>query len=69
MIPNSCDTELFDIPAERGDWVRERLGLTPEQPLIVYTGTLGRVNGLDYMIQMAEVLRETNIHFCLSALV
>jgi glycosyltransferase involved in cell wall biosynthesis len=56
---------LFDVPRSRGDWVRELLRLTPDQPLVVYTGTLGRVNGLNYAVEMARCLSETNIHFLL----
>jgi glycosyltransferase involved in cell wall biosynthesis len=65
MIPNSCDITLFNVPVQRGDWVRERLQLTPEQPLVVYTGTLGRVNGLGYAIDMAHHLRDSDIYFLL----
>jgi glycosyltransferase involved in cell wall biosynthesis len=58
VIPNSCDVELFDVPATRGDWVREQLGLSSEQPLIVYTGTFGLINGVSYLVEVAAALRD-----------
>jgi glycosyltransferase involved in cell wall biosynthesis len=58
VIPNSCDLDLFDVPAARGDSIRARLGLTPEQPLIVYTGTCGRINGVGYAVDMATTLAD-----------
>jgi glycosyltransferase involved in cell wall biosynthesis len=58
VIPNSSDVELFDVPPERGAAIRERLGLSPEQPLIVYTGTFGLINGVDYLVELAAAMRE-----------
>jgi glycosyltransferase involved in cell wall biosynthesis len=58
VIPNSCDVEMFDVPATRGDWVREQLGLSSEQPLIVYTGTFGLINGVSYLVEVAAALRD-----------
>jgi len=57
VIPNSCDVNLFDVPAEQGQWVRERLGLEPGQPLIVYTGAFGLINGVGYLVDMAAAMR------------
>lgn len=58
VIPNSSDVELFDIPAERGQTVRQKLGLTQGQPLIVYTGTFGHINGADYLVRLASYAGE-----------
>ncbi len=57
VIPNGCDIALFDVPAENGDWVRVRLGLAPRQPLVVYAGTFGLVNGLGYLVDLAASMR------------
>lgn len=58
VIPNSSDIELFDVPASRGQHIRERLPeLAPDQPLIVYTGTFGLINGADYMVDIAAAMR------------
>jgi len=67
VIPNSCDLELFDIPASGGQPIRERLGLTFEQPLVVYTGAFGYINGVNYAVDMAKFFQSTgsNIHILL----
>jgi len=57
VIPNSCDVSLFDVPAERGQWVREKLSLEPGQPLIVYTGAFGLINGVGYLVDVAAAMR------------
>ncbi len=51
-IPNASDTQLFQ--GGEGSAVRARLGLSPDQPLVLYAGTLGRVNGVGYLVDLAE---------------
>lgn len=67
IIPNSCDRELFDVSANRGQPIRAQLGLNPGQPLIVYAGTFGHINGVSYAVDMARSLRSIapNIHILL----
>ncbi len=57
VIPNSCDIELFDVPPERGGRIRAQLGLTPGQPLVVYAGSYGLLNDLDYLIDLAHQMQ------------
>ena len=57
VIPNSCDLALFDVPAERGDKIRAQLGLSEGQPLLVYTGTFGHINGVGYLVDLAEAMK------------
>jgi glycosyltransferase involved in cell wall biosynthesis len=57
VIPNSCDVSLFDVPADAGLAIRERLRLDPEQPLVVYAGTFGRINGVGYLVAVASAMR------------
>ena len=67
VIPNSCDVDLFDVPVEKGEWVRERLGLESGQPLIIYTGTFGLINGVGYLVDVADTMRTVaaEVHFLL----
>lgn len=59
VIPNSCDRELFDVPASSGDAIRARIpGLAPDDPLIVYTGTFGKINGAGWLVDIAARLQE-----------
>ncbi len=53
-IPNGCDRELFHVPAERGAAFRRAHPWLGDRPLVLYAGTIGHVNGLDYMVQLAE---------------
>lgn len=57
VIPNSCDSDVFDVPSERGEPIRAKLKLKPSQPLIVYTGTFGLINGVDYLVEVADAMR------------
>ena len=57
VIPNSCDVTIFDVPQERGEVVRRRLGLATGQPLIVYTGTFGLINGVGYLVKVAAAMQ------------
>lgn len=54
VIPNSCDVDLFDVPPETGQPIRDRLGLTPEQPLVVYAGSFGLLNNVGYLVDLAS---------------
>ncbi|GIE94099.1 glycosyltransferase family 4 protein [Paractinoplanes rishiriensis] len=59
MIPNAADLAMFegvrdqDVHRFRSEhrWLGDR-------PLIVYTGALGAVNGVDYLVRAAQRLRE-----------
>ena len=67
VIPNSCDLELFDVPAEHGQEIRTRLGLRDGQPLLTYAGTFGRINGVTYLVELAAALRrlQSDVHVLL----
>lgn len=53
VIPNSADLELFDVPASEGESLRRKYSWLQDRPLILYTGTIGLVNGLSYMVRLA----------------
>lgn len=57
VIPNSCDLDVFDVPSERGKQIRAKLKLKPSQPLIVYAGTFGLINGVDYLVEVAGAMQ------------
>ncbi|HMP73242.1 MAG TPA: glycosyltransferase family 4 protein [Kiritimatiellia bacterium] len=53
LIPNGSDTGLFRVPPSSGEaFLREHPHLA-EGPLLVYCGSLGVLNGIDYLIQLA----------------
>ena len=57
VIPNCCDVDLFSVLPSRGCQIRQRLGLSPDQPLIVYTGAFGLINGLAYLVDIASAMK------------
>lgn len=67
VIPNCCDVDLFDVPPETGNSVRKELGLTADQPLVVYTGAFGLMNNVGYMVEIAQKMHEIipHCHFLL----
>jgi glycosyltransferase involved in cell wall biosynthesis len=68
MIPNASDVELFGASEGEGEAVRARLGLAADQPLVLYAGTFGRVNGVDYLVRLAARVRalDPNVRFVLA---
>ncbi|MBF0689114.1 MAG: glycosyltransferase family 4 protein [Cellulomonas sp.] len=58
VAPNAADVGRFDVPAEAGLRFREERDWLADRPLLVYCGTLGKVNGLTYLVEIASELRE-----------
>lgn len=55
VIPNSSDLDLFDVGPEAGEAVRQRYDWLGKRPLVVYAGTMGLINGVDYLARVAAV--------------
>lgn len=53
VIPNLCDAERFQVPASAGAEFRRRYPWLGDRPMVLYAGTLGLVNGLDYLVRIA----------------
>jgi glycosyltransferase involved in cell wall biosynthesis len=60
VIPNSSDLDLFDVPAEHGKRFRAQYAWLQDRPLVVYTGALGLVNGVDYLARLAAAVQRHN---------
>jgi glycosyltransferase involved in cell wall biosynthesis len=58
MIPNACDFELFEVEPEVGRTWRAEQTWLGERPLLVYTGTLGLVNGASWLAELAHALAQ-----------
>ncbi len=54
LIPNSCDHALFGVPADRGSALRAELSWLGDRPLVLYPGTLGLINGVGYLVDVAR---------------
>lgn len=57
VVPNSSDLELFDVPAAAGEAYRARHDWLGDRPLVVYVGTLGQINGVPYLADLAAKIR------------
>jgi len=65
VIPNGSDLRLFRVPPGTGREFRRRHDWLGDRPLVVYTGTLGKVNGVDYLARLAAAVRkhDTEVRF------
>lgn len=61
VIPNGCDLSLFRVPKESGIVFRYRQEWLRDRPLVVYTGTLGTINGVDYLARLAAAVRRRDV--------
>jgi glycosyltransferase involved in cell wall biosynthesis len=57
VIPNGCDLASFD-DREAGENLRRQYTWLADRPLLVFTGTFGLVNGMDYLPRLAAGLAE-----------
>ncbi len=64
VIPNSCDFDLFRVPEDQGEQFRSRHAWLGNRPMVTYTGTLGRVNNVKYMAQIAACSLKLNPEIC-----
>lgn len=58
VIPNAADLAMFEVSDEAVAGFRARHEWLGDRPLIVYTGALGAVNGVDYLVRAAKRMRE-----------
>ncbi|MCM4079204.1 glycosyltransferase family 4 protein [Paractinoplanes hotanensis] len=58
VIPNAADLAMFDVAPEDVQAFRNKHEWLRERPLIVYTGALGAVNGVEYLVRAARRMRE-----------
>lgn len=54
VIPNSADLDLFRYDAEGSKRFRQTHAELGNGPLVLYPGTLGRVNGVTYLAHLAK---------------
>jgi glycosyltransferase involved in cell wall biosynthesis len=65
VIPNLCDPERFQVPASAGQEFRQQYPWLGDRPMVLYAGTLGMVNGVDYLIRLAAdmMTRDPEVRF------
>lgn len=61
VIPNSSDLELFDsVQADRGWFYQAHPELTGKK-LVLYAGTFGRINRVDYLVEVAKAVVDQDL--------
>ncbi|MBC6904364.1 glycosyltransferase WbuB [Saccharophagus sp. K07] len=60
VIPNSSDNRQFAPNPEAGQAFRAARPWLGSKPLLIYAGTFGPINGVGYMVDLAEALLERN---------
>jgi len=58
MIPNSCDLERFSPDSDARERFRKRFPEIGGRQLVLYAGTMGRVNDVAWLARVAEGARE-----------
>lgn len=58
IVPNGSDLDSFRRDDVRGRAFRAGIGIAPEKILVAYVGTLGRINGVSYLVRLAAALAE-----------
>jgi glycosyltransferase involved in cell wall biosynthesis len=60
VIPNAADLAMFDVAPAAVRRFRDEHRWLGDRPLIVYTGALGAVNGVEYLVRAARRMAETD---------
>lgn len=58
VIPNAADNDLFGIHSDAGKIFRSQHEWLGDRKLVLYCGTLGRVNDVSYIARLAAATRE-----------
>ena len=61
VIPNGCDIDLLQFSPDARDKFLEKHAYLSNAPLVVYAGTLGRINGVGYLVDIAVASRELSL--------
>jgi len=64
VIPNGCDLEFFSAGKEAGPKIRQEHPWLQDRPLVIYAGTIGIINGVDYLARVAGAMQELNPEIC-----
>lgn len=58
VVPNACDVDLFGSSAAAAQAFRAERPWLGDRPLVVYTGSFGVLNGVDYLVRVAAHMRD-----------
>jgi glycosyltransferase involved in cell wall biosynthesis len=57
VIPNGSDLDTFDPSGDAGERIRDGYEWLGQRRMVLFFGTLGLVNGVDYLIRLAAEVR------------
>ena len=57
VVPNGADINVFEPSRNLGQVVRTSHPWLGDRPLVLYAGTLGFANGIDYLVRLAASIR------------
>lgn len=60
VIPNSSDIDIFRVPPKTGLGFLKKYPHLSGGPLVSYIGTLGLINGVDYLVEIAKEMLNVN---------
>ena len=60
VIPNSCDIDDFQQSGRPADETRTKYKLPADGLIVSYTGTIGEVNGVDYLCKLAFAMKDVD---------
>ena len=60
VIPNGCDLGLFDPNRPAMHLMAPRFHELDHHPLVIYAGSIGMINDLDYLVRVADEVRRLN---------
>jgi glycosyltransferase involved in cell wall biosynthesis len=63
VITNISDIELFQNNKEK-NYITKKIPNIGMKPLIVYTGVFGLINGVDYIVEIANEMKSINPSIC-----
>lgn len=58
VVPNAADLDLFHVDPQHIKRFRAEHRWLGDRPLLVYTGALGAVNGVEYLVRAMDRIRE-----------
>lgn len=64
VIPNASDNELFDDTVLEGPSFRDKHSWLKNRKLVLYCGTLGKVNDVSYVAHLAATVRRRDPSIC-----
>lgn len=60
VIPNGADVDFFDVPESEGRKIRDKYAWLGDRPLVLYAGTIGLVNNVGYLVDLAAATYPLN---------